>query len=435
MSRLRGLKAPARWLLDAEQRTGSENPLIVVDCNRYGPPREFADGLLHGYGIQWDVNEMPLGGRWEGGELKDSNLAVPTRLIPFSVHIIDHIGAAPNATLFWPSDGHYYSGPLDAEFKPHTTDASSVGILYNMLGNELRSGWWKRGRFSARGLVEEPRSPPRLLASSPAGRRRALLIGVNDYSHIRPLSGCINDCNNMQRALQRLDFVCQSVENPTLAEMKSALTTFVDSLEADDVAFIHFSGHGADRHHVGYLMPSDFPGGSNFDKSAISTNSTMKRFEDRKLRGLRVIMLLDCCRHDAQNTTFKAQRSMNDEAQQRPPSPVAAEADAAVYAGVTPYFIMYACDPGQVAYETGLQRQGDFTSCVLQFLTLPALTLGEIYNRAAEELTKKGRKQCSWNIMRHTLSNFKLMPAQANDAAAAPSPANGAAAAASAGSM
>jgi hypothetical protein len=100
------------------------------------------------------------------------------------------------------------------------------------------------------------------LAAAPAGAaigrdgdrasiRRALLIGINDYAAVPRLAGSLNDVEAMRRVLvTRWGFDSRNVtvvtdRSATRAGILDALRRLVAEAGADDVVYVHFSGHGS----------------------------------------------------------------------------------------------------------------------------------------------------------------------------------------------
>ena len=80
---------------------------------------------------------------------------------------------------------------------------------------------------------------------------RALLIGVNDYEHVNPLSGCLNDVELMGRILtERYGFdgsrVARVIDpHYRRDDILAAFDAFVTAAQRDDMVLIYYSGHGS----------------------------------------------------------------------------------------------------------------------------------------------------------------------------------------------
>lgn len=88
-------------------------------------------------------------------------------------------------------------------------------------------------------------------AEGPAGTRRALLIGVNDYRAVPALQGSINDIETMREILvTRWGFAPANIRvvrdaQATRVGILSALQQFVAQSQLGDTVYFHYSGHGS----------------------------------------------------------------------------------------------------------------------------------------------------------------------------------------------
>ena len=94
-------------------------------------------------------------------------------------------------------------------------------------------------------------SPAFSQPTSPDPVRRALLIGIGKYESLPRLPGSKNDINLVRQVLQtRYGFAEKNMkilrdEAATRANVLSALNEFVSQVGPNDIAYIHYSGHGS----------------------------------------------------------------------------------------------------------------------------------------------------------------------------------------------
>lgn len=94
--------------------------------------------------------------------------------------------------------------------------------------------------------------------------RRALLIGIDDYPHIRTLDGCVNDSRLMRSVLvERFGFpdadITQLLDAAATREaILAAFDALVDATAAGDVVVIHYAGHGSQMRDREGDEPSGF---------------------------------------------------------------------------------------------------------------------------------------------------------------------------------
>ena len=130
--------------------------------------------------------------------------------------------------------------------------------------------------------------------------RKALVIGIDYYENITPLSGCVNDANSVKTVLERnsdgtknfdvkLLTATSSSNNVTKKTLKdSVIELFKDN--NDEIALFYFSGHGyLDDNTGGYLITSDTYSGD--DGLAMADLHQLAERSQAKNK----IILLDCC--------------------------------------------------------------------------------------------------------------------------------------------
>ncbi|GJG89137.1 hypothetical protein tb265_43180 [Gemmatimonadetes bacterium T265] len=92
---------------------------------------------------------------------------------------------------------------------------------------------------------------PPVLPSAPAAGRRALLVGIDAYEHVRPLAGCVNDARAMERLLVDVfDFPGDRVRVLVDAEatrdgVLAALDRLVAETMSNDAVVFYYAGHGS----------------------------------------------------------------------------------------------------------------------------------------------------------------------------------------------
>jgi len=128
--------------------------------------------------------------------------------------------------------------------------------------------------------------------------RRALIVGIDDYPHVAPLSGCVADAKEMTRVLSTHwngspNFSCRLLTNPggepvTRAVLKRKWKELFDNFSGD--ALFYFSGHGFVNDYGGYLVTRDGrledPGVSMNDLLVIANNNKTARS---------ITLIIDAC--------------------------------------------------------------------------------------------------------------------------------------------
>jgi len=134
--------------------------------------------------------------------------------------------------------------------------------------------------------------------SSPR-RKLALIIGNNNYS--RPesrLRHCINDANDLNKELKKINFNVYINHDLTNAEMVSTMNSFSKTIRDDDLVLFYFSGHGYQVSDRNYLMPVDDAGietEEDVEDFGVPVERTIDKFAAKNPSYV-TIFILDCCR-------------------------------------------------------------------------------------------------------------------------------------------
>lgn len=128
--------------------------------------------------------------------------------------------------------------------------------------------------------------------------RRALVVGIDHYEAISPLSGCVNDAYAVKAMLDRnsdgsVNFGCRLMTGTGAGDLirRTALKEAVRELFAGDgeVALFYFAGHGFIESTGGYLCAGDCRTGD--DGLSLAEVMTLAN----KSRILNRIVVLDSC--------------------------------------------------------------------------------------------------------------------------------------------
>lgn len=129
--------------------------------------------------------------------------------------------------------------------------------------------------------------------------RKALIVGIDHYDHIRSLSGCVNDAHSVKAVLERhsdgtLNFTAPHLLTGTSAARpvrKKDLKEAVRQLFADDseIALLYFAGHGYIEDTGGYLCTSECETGDD----GVPLDEVMKLVNRSPARNK--VIILDSC--------------------------------------------------------------------------------------------------------------------------------------------
>lgn len=129
--------------------------------------------------------------------------------------------------------------------------------------------------------------------------RKALIVGIDHYEHIRHLSGCVNDAHSVKTTLERnadgtLNFTAPQLltgTSSTQMVLKRDLKEAARELFADDaeIALCYFAGHGYIEDTGGFLCGSDSETGDD----GLSLQELMTLVNASRARNK--VIVLDSC--------------------------------------------------------------------------------------------------------------------------------------------
>ncbi len=152
-------------------------------------------------------------------------------------------------------------------------------------------------------------------------RRRALLVGINEYADpaTGTLKGCVNDAWLMSALLQESGFAAEEIrmvlnQRATAAGLGARLEWLVDGAQAGDTCVFYFSGHGAqlpvygsDGQHVEAVHESLVPYDFDWSRSRAYSDQQFAALYSQLPYELNFVALLDCC-HSGGLTRSGSQR-------------------------------------------------------------------------------------------------------------------------------
>jgi len=132
--------------------------------------------------------------------------------------------------------------------------------------------------------------------------RKALIIGIDHYEHLRGLSGCVNDALAVKSVLERhadgtVNFAAPKVitgAGPDRVVTKSGLRKAVRELfsGSPEIALLYFAGHGQLEDTGGYLYAGDSRADDGLALSEVMTLVSRSKAENK-------VIILDSCHSGA----------------------------------------------------------------------------------------------------------------------------------------
>jgi hypothetical protein len=244
---------------------------------------------------------------------------------------------------------------------------ASIGLaLFNCLG-----GW-----PSDRGNDSQPPATQTVSGAAKTNPRQAaklaLLVGINKYKAVRPLSGCVADVHNMKALLQgKFDFPDDSIqiltdEQATRAAIIHAFKEHLIGRAADNaVVVFHYSGHGSrvkDRTgtspsgEISTIVPHDSRTEGVFDISAVELRGYFSLLAEKTKN---VTFLSDSCHSGMllKDVATARARVVAPDRRDAPPLPpearLATRGAGRINEGFkgSYYALLSACRNDEVAYE------------------------------------------------------------------------------------
>ena len=206
--------------------------------------------------------------------------------------------------------------------------------------------------------------------------KRALLIGNAEYEGTARLMNTIPDVRALEGALRDLEFnEVTREENLSRREMMAAVRRFAVGLDAGDLAFFYFSGHGVQVETVNYLLPADYDPETQRAEVGYTAIAVKRVQAILKETGARVrVLLLDACR----NNPYEGGRSG--------------------FAGLAPMdadgdLIVYSTGPGDVASDNAAGELGLYMTHFLPELRRETVELKEAFDRTRAAVYEAARSK------------------------------------------
>jgi formylglycine-generating enzyme required for sulfatase activity len=215
----------------------------------------------------------------------------------------------------------------------------------------------------------------RSFTTVPAGqnsKRIALVVGNATYQHATMLKNPLNDASAMEKTLQALGFEVIRLTNTSRSTLKKAVNDWGERMRGYDVALFYYAGHAIEVEGINYLCPVE---ANPLNKSQVEDETVTIRLVTGWMEEARTktnIVLLDACR----DNPFRSFRSGGP------------EGGLASMSAPSGTFVGFAATPGMKAAD-GTGVNGLYTEAVLKTITLPNLTIDQIFNQVNAYVRQK----------------------------------------------
>ncbi|NBB31528.1 caspase family protein [Cellulophaga sp. BC115SP] len=211
-------------------------------------------------------------------------------------------------------------------------------------------------------------------------RRLALIVGNKDYQNPDAvLKNPINDAIAMRNALQKLGFDVLYYNNLDRVAFEKAIDDFGVKLNNYNVGLFYYSGHGIQAQGENYLVPIDaniIGTEAVVNYTCVNMGRVLGLMEGSKAETN--LVFLDACR----NNPFKKSWGNKGEIQR----------GFAIPRNPPGTCVVYATSAGATADDNVASTNGLFTENLLQYLSIPNMSLSSILNGTRKEVYKKSNK-------------------------------------------
>lgn len=268
-------------------------------------------------------------------------------------------------------------------------------------------------------------------APDTAPTKRALLIGINAYPRITPLSGCVNDVMLMKEILAgRFGFAEEHMNvlldgAATRNDILRAFDRLVAETEPDDIVVFYFAGHGSQMtdfegdESSGYdstIMPYDTEGWSGINRD-ITDDEIHVRLGSLGERTQFITLIFDCCHSGSITRDADGPRARAMPRDERDEIPLGPDDMPRVTRGASDeppafgpskwlpldkkYVLIAGCADEEVSYEYTATASGSpvqhgaltyFLSEELRAVS-PGMTYRDVFERAAARVNANQRLQ------------------------------------------
>ncbi len=225
--------------------------------------------------------------------------------------------------------------------------------------------------------------------------RVALVIGNSAYKHTSPLDNPKNDAIVMTKVLSELGFEVISSLDLSQNDMKRAIKTFAQKLEAGGrgtVGLFYYAGHGVQVGGRNYLIPVSAKISSAVDVEIESIDlEVVTNAMNVAGNGFNVVVL-DACR----DNPFKSSTRSLSRGLARINAPKGS-------------LIAYATSPGDVAAD-GEGKNSPYTAALVKVMQEPGLTIERVFKRVRLQVHEETKEtQTPWESSSLT-GDFYFLP-------------------------
>lgn len=236
--------------------------------------------------------------------------------------------------------------------------------------------------------------PTAAVATAPAVRRVALIIGNGAYTHVRALPNPSNDARSVAKSLRGIGFTVSEGIDLDRAAMQATIREFLREAVTAQIAVVYYAGHGVQVDGRNYLVPIDvqFKPGSRMTDAMLEMDTIMAGLDDQVRTN---ILIMDACRNNPMaQQVASADANRGIEAGSGLAAPTSLGAGSTLGAGT---LIAFATAPGQVALD-GEGANSPFSAALSRHIGTPGLEVQQMLTRVrAEVVAATKSRQVPWS--------------------------------------
>lgn len=226
------------------------------------------------------------------------------------------------------------------------------------------------------------------LPSAAPAAQMALVIGMGDYEHFRPLRNALADARAVADRLGSLGVEVTLSLDATGDELAAQLDDFAFRAETADLAFIYFAGHGVEVQGQNFLIPVDAEATSNraLQEQAVSLDRFLEAVDGGRV--MRVVVL-DACRNNPFGDALAPEAASGGSG----PSTGTRSASVRSLAPADPdrgTLVAYAASRGQVSFD-GTGENSPFAAALVEAMSEPDLEIGLLFRRVRDQVLVETR--------------------------------------------
>jgi len=213
-------------------------------------------------------------------------------------------------------------------------------------------------------------------------QRVALVVGVSDYKNAPKLPNTGNDATEISRALGRLGFTVDLLNDPDRPTLENAIRRFGRRADGAEASVFFYAGHALEVNGQNLLVPAPADVQSERDLRYETVDLELV-LESMSGRSKVALLFLDSCRDNPFSKKLTATRSAGFRG--------LGAVDAA--AGT---LIAFATAPGKTA-EDGSGRHSPFTTALLKHIERPGVEVRQMLGNVRREVREStANRQLPW---------------------------------------